>query len=318
MLMNYIKTVSLFIGMFVGAGFGTGAEVMLYFGKGGYISIILSSILIGVFAYIFAKSEKYLSKHIVLNSITNAIVFFCSMVNFIAMVSASETITSNEFGVAGIGIIISVLICILAVNELNCIKIFNSIIVPGIIIFMIVLASMTGLEIEICNIDYNFALYSTMNMVLGGHIMRREGKQYNDRQLIIVCIFIASVTFLLLSLCYGISLQAKTFIMTIYEMARRLRLSKIAWLIIIFAIVTTQISSGNVIAESINKLFNKKFSLIFLILLTLDCCTSDFGLIISKLYPLIGIIGIIYTISCFFIVISAKLNHKKSKKLYSN
>lgn len=316
MCLNYIKTVSLFIGLFVGAGFGTGAEIMLYFRNSGYISIILTSVLIGAIAFLFAKSDKYLAANKYLNNLSNVAVFFCSVVNFIAMVSACETITFNEFGMYGIGIVISLVICLLAVREINFIKIFNSLIVPAIIVFMIILASKTGLMLEIKAIEINIALYATMNMVLGGHVMRREGKQYNDKQLFSVCVLITLVAGVLLSICYCISLQAKDFVMPIYEMARREGLSTIAWLIILFAILTTQISSGNVIADVTNKLFNKVFSAFFLVLLTLNCASSDFGFIIAKLYPITGWIGVLYTLGCILVMILEQFKRIKRHRLY--
>lgn len=316
MCLNYIKTVSLFIGLFVGAGFGTGAEIMVYFSNSGYISIVLTSILIGVIAFLFAKSDKYIAENKYLNNLANVAVFFCSVINFIAMVAACETITFNEFGIIGIGIIISLVICFLAVKELNFIKIFNALIVPAIIVFMVILASKTGLTLEVKAIDINIALYATMNMVLGGHVMRREGKQYNDRQLFTVCLLITLVAGTLLSICYCISLQAKDFVMPIYEMARREGLSTIAWLIILFAILTTQISSGNVIAEVTNKLFNRVFSAFFLVLLTLNCASSDFGFIIAKLYPISGWIGVLYTLGCVIVMILGQFRRIKRHKLY--
>lgn len=317
MFISYIKTVSLFIGIFVGAGFGTGAEIMLYFGNSGYIAIILSSLLIGLIAFLFAKSDKYIVENKFLNNLSNIAVFFCSSINFIAMISACETITSNEFGKYGIGLIISLSICFLAVKELNFVKIFNALIVPCIIIFMIILASNTGLMIEIKTLDANFALYAAMNMVLGGHIMRREGKQYNDGQLMTVCLLISLIIGILLSVCYCIAVQAKGFAMPIYEMAKREGISKVAWLIILFAIVTTQISSGNVMAEVTNRLFNKTFSVMFLVLLAATYYNTKFEFIISKLYPLTGWIGVIYTIGCIIVMIIGQIRKIKKRKLYS-
>ncbi len=316
MIFSIFKTVFLFVGAVIGAGFATGSEVMLYFGNSNMLTIILAGLLIGLFAMVFASFGKISNKYKWLDNMLKIAVFFSSLITFCIMVAASDEVMRLSFNIRYVGAATGVIVAFLMLFDMRIIKLLNSIIVPFIVMLFIVMLVKTGGGSSGDFHPYNSFLYGSMNMLLGGYMMTCEGKQYSNKHILIIGGIVAAVMTGLLSLCYLISSEGVGFSMPLFEVARRIGLGQCAGIVIYLAIFTTLIGSGRVMGDIMCELGQSKwiFSII-LALVSVLIYSVDFKSSVSLLYPPIGWVGAFFTMSLIAVLFSHFVIRKHCKKL---
>lgn len=179
-----LKCAAVFIGTVIGAGFATGQEVLLYFGRSSIAVPIFSGILLGLFnAYFLAIGAKFndrINEHMLQNKakvLYDVCMFICAYITFIAMFSGVETLFVKIFSVKYTSVAWVVAAGFIAANGLRFMKGLNSVAVPVILLLTIVIFVYS--DKEKASGAYNFfngITYAAMNVMLSMGVMIRLGK----------------------------------------------------------------------------------------------------------------------------------------------
>ena len=177
------KLVFLFVGVVIGAGFATGSEIVLYFKNSGYISVVISGIIMGLLSIAFCYFGKLQSKYKIMKNLTKIVVFLSSIITYCIMISGTSELMYNQFGGKDFGIITGFVVAIIMLYDIRIIKILNLIIVPLIVLIMLVILIIGGGELY-SGFDFSSSLkYAGMNMLLGGYFMSEEGCDLSHRRI---------------------------------------------------------------------------------------------------------------------------------------
>ena len=319
------------IGAIIGAGFASGKEIYLFFyryGIHGLIGICICSILMG---YLFYKTFLIIKNYNVknyndfLNVIfknkflkeTNKILInIFLLISFFIMIAGFGAFLKQNFNINyTIGTSIITAICfIVFLNDLKGLSKINSILVPILIFFIIVIGmiSLKNIESVLCirnnateiNLYNNFFLqsiiYSSYNFILLIPIIVNFYDKLNKKNIVrisVISVLIFSVLLLseyfLLALKNGIEIS-KLEMPAIYIVGTMSSLlKKIYGIIILFSIITTAVSEGMGFLKvlNINKNDNWKVSLMMCIS-GMIVSYLGFGTLVKILYPAIGVMGL--------------------------
>lgn len=316
---NVFKLVFLFVGVVIGAGFATGSEIVLYFGKTGLPSVLFSALLMSSLAVIFCYFGKIKNRFKIANIFMKIVVFFSSVVTYCVMLSGSEEIIFATFGVRYFGLITGIVVAILMLYDMKIIKLLNVIIVPCIVLIMAgILAKSGGVWIDGFDCDSSVK-YAGMNMLLGGYFMAEEGNELSNKQ-ILLCgslVFVAMASLMLV--CYLISVQALNFSMPLFEVAKTNGIVFSAGIVIYLAIFTTLIGSGRAVADFMLKFDCKKLLVFtFFVLLGVQFFFLDFNSLVHFCYGKIGEIGMVVCLIVTVCTIEAYINSFINKKKHNN
>ena len=318
-----------------------GKEIYLFFGIygiNGIIGIIISQIIIGIIVYKTLKVSKEnnienysdFSKHInktsKINEITKKIINIFLLLSFYVMVAGFSAYFSQELGIPNIiGTIIIIVLCYITFmgNIEGIIKI-NTILIPILMIFIIILATKNINAFENINnkiIQPNFfksvysaILYSSYNSITLIPIVITLKKHIKSQQQIKIISILVIITLSILAISiYGLILKVdidinKLELPTVYVAGMSGKIYKLIYGgIILVAIFTSSISAGYSILE--NYIDNpKKYKKIAIIMCTSGILVSKIGFsnLINSLYPIFGLLGILQ------ILFLIKNNHTKT------
>ncbi len=323
------ETLFVLIGTFVGAGFASGKEVFNFFTCYffyGIISIFIFSILLFLLIYkclniktnfkinnynefIFYLEKKYkFFNHEFFLFIIN--IFLAS--SFFIMVAALSSLFEYQFNIAKfLTIILTVFICFIIFykKNINFIYIINSILMPILILFVILLCSLNvnldNLAFYEINSNLNLItaifmglLYFSYNSLLLIPIVFNlkiiENKKINLKVSLTFSLIIFLLTFLinlLLLSFYNFVYNLELPILYISNSSYKI-FSFIYFFVILSAIFTTMISSGYSFVSNFNE-NNFKIKLIIFLAFSFIFCLFSFSDLINFFYPLFGLIGFI-------------------------
>ena len=318
---HVFKLVFLFVGVVIGAGFATGSEIVLYFKNTGYLSVLLSSIIMGLCSILFCYFGRLNKKFKIVNNLTKIVVFLSSIVTYCIMISGTSELIYTQFGIKYFGIITGFVVAILMLYDMRIIKILNLIIVPLIVIIMLVILVVSSGEIYRGIDIFSSLKYAGMNMLLGGYFMSEEGRDLSHKQILSAGVLVAFVMAILMSICYMISMQASASSMPIFEVARSHSLGVLAAIVVYLAIFTTLIGSGRAFADMILKFVPHKW-FVFILFFTLGCYFDglDFAALVAFCYDEIGEMGLVVCFAVFCNLIYGIIYKIKSdyKNKYNN
>ena len=329
---NISKIVMVILGTIIGAGFASGREIYIFFGKygeWGILGIIISGILTGSIIYNVLKITKernvYTYQELIknknlkypkANKIVNFIVNSFLLVSFFVMVAAFCAFMKQTFGIKQyISSTIFVLICYIVFEKsLKGMMKINEFLVPILLVFIFflgvknipslietkpIIKHSLSLEFLISSI-----LYTSYNSIILVPILISM-KMYikNEKEIKLISI-ISSIFIIILSLCIYFLLSTGGIIVKEIELPL-IKITKkmgnnymnIYSFVIIAAIFTSAISAGYSYLKNISK--NKKMYDINLILICIIAIATSyigFSNLVQYLYPIFGILGIIQII----------------------
>lgn len=322
-----IKIIFIIIGTFVGAGFASGKEILLFFfqyGDLGITGMVISSCFIGIILYKTIRicqrnqidSYDTFVEHIfesnILKKIIKKWINIFLLFTFSVMISGFCSFIKQEFLIQKyVSYCIIVFFCIFALSKkMDVIMLISNILVP-VIILVIIYFSLNkyfmGTEfVEIHNKknDYMFfvhaILYSNYNLLSMIPITIITSKLINKKKHAIHIAIPCTVVILLLSCCMFFILhhlpnQDLILDFPIVRSAEMLGKSykNIYCIIIAISIVTTALSVGYTYIE------NNKSKLIVLLFFSFMAIQFSFSDLLEFLYPMFGIIGLIQS---YFII----------------
>lgn len=322
-----IKVISVIMGTIIGAGFASGKEIYIFFvkyGKYGILGIIISSTIIGLIIYKvlqiskkekvenYEKLLKKINNNEKINEIIKNIINIFLLISFYIMIAGFSAYFSQELKIPNIiGTILICIICYITFkgNIESLIKV-NTILIPILLIFIIILAAKNITAIENINKIYEgktllksifgAILYSSYNSItLIPIIISLKKHITNKKQIKIVAIITTILLIILAMSIYIITLKIDININqielpTIYVAGMIGKIYKYIYgIIILIAIYTSAISAGYGILENYIK-NPKKYKKISKIMCISGIIVSNigFGNLVNSLYPVFGILGI--------------------------
>ncbi len=308
-----------------------GKEIYLFFGIygiNGIIGIIIAQAIIGVITYkvltICKKNEiqnygtfiQQLNKNKKINDVMNIIINTFLLITFYVMIAGFSAYFSQELRIPNIigTITITILCYIIFMGNIDGIIKINSILIPILIIFIIILASKNISVYENINLKmtetsliksiYSAILYSSYNSItLIPIIISLKKYLKNKTQITIASVLVVAILIILAISIYGLILKVdldieKLELPTVYVAGMFGKIYKYLYGgIILVAIFTSCISAGYSILENyIEKPKTYKAIAIILCLSSLLVSNIGFSNLINLLYPVFGILGIIQII----------------------
>ena len=319
-----LKCAAVFIGTVIGAGFATGQEVLLYFGRSSIAVPIFSGILLGLFnAYFLAIGAKFndrINEHMLQNkakALYDVCMFICAYITFIAMFSGVETLFVKIFDIKYTSVAWVVAAGFIAANGLRFMKGLNSVALPVILLLTIVIFAYS--DKEKANGAYNFfngITYAAMNVMLSMGVMIRLGKTATKKSIWASGCATAVVMATMLAL---ITLVVKKSggEMPVYVAADKVGLKYAAGAVILLSVFTTMVSALETAAEIIAPDEKKKTAgVIFVTLLSLPFqALFSFENIVDYYYPVVSGMGILIVIVLSVFVIFKKRDGKIKKSV---
>lgn len=325
---NIFKVVFVIVGTLIGAGFASGKEIYLFFGKYGEIGkigIILTGILTGIIIYkvlVITKTyeinnynkllERINWKHSKLNKYINLIVNGFLLISFYIMIAGFSAYIAQTYNVPiYISAIIFAFTCyIIFKKSIQGVIKANEILVP----LLIILIAYLGIK----NIPYSFIqnsmleesskgwligsiLYASYNSILLIPVLTGLRNYLDSRKQIIKISIISSTIIIVLALfIYFLLLRGEFFVseleMPLIEISLQFGIifKYIYGFVIISSIFTSAISAGYSFLGNVSKT-RKNYEIILLTMCITGIAVSNIGFskLVEILYPLFGVLGLI-------------------------
>ncbi len=335
---NNLKVIFVIIGTLIGAGFASGKEIYTFFfsyGEKGIISILISSILIGIIIYdsLYIIKEKETKKYqnfldeIVsknknrnIKKIINIIINLFMLVSFYIMIAGFGAYCNQQISIKPIiGSLILVIICWIILNKnIKGVVILNQIIVPILIFFITIIGIINFTKIDILNLsDYivntnntnwfmSGVLYSSYNAILLIPVLITLQKYIKEKKQIsqisiIVTIIITILSISIFFMLIKVDVDIENLEMPIaYVITNIYPYFKIIYaIILLFSILTTAISLGNSFVENMKRKSRKNI-INFICISSILVSGIGFSNLINILYPLFGYLGLIEIFAIIF------------------
>lgn len=327
---NTFKVIFVIIGTLIGAGFASGREIYLFFGKYGEnakIGIILTGIITGIIIYKVLEITKTYEinnynkllervnwKHSKLNKYINLIVNSFLLISFYIMIAGFSAYMLQTYNTPiYISNIIFVMICyIIFKKSIQGVIKANEILVP----ILIILIAYLGIK----NIPHSFnangistiqgttstwiigsVLYASYNSILLIPVLTGL-RNYLDskKQIIKISIISSSIIIILALFIYSLLLRGEFFVseleMPLIEITMQFgKIFKYIYgFVIIASIFTSAVSAGYSFLGNVSKT-KKSYEIILLIICITGIAVSNIGFsnLVEILYPLFGILGLI-------------------------
>ena len=255
----------------------------------------------------------------------NALIYLCGFITLAAMLAASEDILYAMTSLHFLGLVSGILGIAIVVLGIEKIKFLNTIAVPLIISFIIILFVKNG------NFDFSGGgsvirpvAYGALNIFLAGELMVKEGAKASNREIAFVSI-ITGLFLAVMLIAIQCTISGNTSSMPMLDVANKLNLTLISQLLVYLAVFTTLVSSAELmvsltcdfIAKS-EMLSSPKFAPVFsgrlvpamfALVISYPLTILGFDNIVDWFYPLISVCGLISTFA--IIILAIKKRYKK-------
>lgn len=318
----------LILASIIGAGFASGKEIQVFFTQYGYLSFLSIIITFFIF-YILIKlylsyGKKYNAQSIlnVNNSIfpkfyklLNLFYLICCFIVLAGMFAGVFELYLNITNVlwAKVFVLITILLCVIAnAGGIKFINAINNILMP---ITMIILFIIAIKNLNFNNpVNYSFSnnnilksvfsliTYVGMNVMLAGSVLLQVGHKFSKNN-IKKSAFFSSLILTLIIFLFNLVMLFNNVNSQMPMLTFAFELSKFWGLIVLFSIWFCIYSSATSLTFSLSKCINLKNNIISILIVVSGAYLISligFNKIVAKLYPLIGLLGIVFSIKLFF------------------
>lgn len=338
-LSKTLQVAAVFIGTIVGAGLASGKEITEFFtsyGIASFVGIILCGIFyIGICSIISTISGKYslnsytdlinLVSPNILGKITGLITTLYLLSSASIILAGSGALLNQFLGIPKIvGSIIMVIMAItILLKETDGLIGVNLVIVPSL---LIIISILTILYFAFCRdsisldslmsvkpLKSNWAissiLYAGYNILCCSGVLVPLSTKFNNRKHVNCGIVLGVMGLTILCLCINLMLMLNIphifslEIPLLYVANRFGRLIQIFLVaIILLEMFSTEVSDIYSISKSIEQVFHIKFKkvIFIVILIALPISQIGFSNLISTLYPLFGLLSLIFVSQCVY------------------
>ncbi|MCQ2602417.1 MAG: hypothetical protein MJ193_00675 [Clostridia bacterium] len=325
-MLTALKISFLYIGTAIGAGFSSGKEIALFFGETSPYSAMLAGVFIAILCLLFLVAGKVSA--IPQNFAVKTATFICACISLFSMLAGGEFILENLSGIPLLSLLMAVVGGIVVILGIEKIKIANSILIPLLIAFLIVIYIKIGTPV----FQKPFSIlkpirYAGLDVLLGGIMLSREGKKLTYKQIFLSAIGVAiSMSIILFILQNTVLSVENNSTMPVFDISKTVGLEVIAGILIAIAIFTTLISALDIVTDytadflvskgKMKPSFSSRAIIVFGAL-TLFYPVSFLGFenIVNFFYPFVSMTGIVLVV---WTAISLLVAFVKNKKEHSN
>ncbi len=303
-----------------------GKEIYLFFGiygVNGVIGIIIAQVLVGLIIYkTITITEKYNIKNYSqliekintnnkINEIIKIIINIFLLISFYVMVAGFSAYFAQELGIPNIiGTSIIIVLCYMVfIGNIESLIKVNTILVPILIIFIILLSvknidaynniNQKMIEKDIAKCIYSAIIYSSYNSITLIPIIVTLKKHIKNKTQLIKISTICTIILIILAISvYGIILKVdinlnQVELPTVYVAGQSGSIYKYLYgLTIILAIFTSAISAGYSILENyVQKPKRYKSIAITICISAIFVSRIGFSNLVNLLYPVLGLLG---------------------------
>lgn len=330
--MKTLSLAMLLVGTIIGAGFASGRELLSFFGNNISLAVApLCGLGFFIFSVLFMSIGRLIKAKDVgeVNSalfgkarfLADIFLLFNSLTVLGGMLAGMDSLFSQILPIAPAYSILSGLLCAVIVGKgLKGLLGGNMIIVPFIIISTVIICclSSAGATFSGTN-EVGFAaaaIYVGMNMMLAATVLTTV-KDFNKKQIFIGS-GIAAIVITALMFCIILALNASGCDgeMPVLEMAaqKSRALFYLAVFVVAISIFTTMMTAMNGLTDWLDALIcDRKYSISIVLLSGLIISNFGFERVISVLYPVIGIFGLVYIGICFVYVLRSRKKSANTK-----
>ena len=349
-LIKVFQVATVFIGTIVGAGLASGKEITEFFtmyGVNSFLGIIACGIFYIVISSIISKISIYynLSSYSdVINIISpNILGKFTGFITTFFLISSASIILAGSgalihqfFGIPkilGSLIMISIAVFFLLRGTEGLIEI-NSFIVPGLIgtitliTFLyfafcrdtILFSNISGFHVKKSGLAISTILYAGYNTLSASGVLVPLSTQMKKTKTMIIGVIVGAIGLTILCLMINLLLTVNQPYIYNYEIpllfvANRFGniIQALLLVIIWLEMFSTEVSDIYSISKTLEQSFNIKFKKAIFIVLGIALLISQFGFgnLITKLYPMFGLLSLIFISQCIIFFF-------KHKKDFSN
>lgn len=330
-MIKVFVAVSLIFGTVVGSGFLSGNEIVVFFSRFGalsYLYITLASVLMFFAFYYFLRHGSKVGEFIQKNKCLNFLILAISIVFCASMFAGIK----NLFGYFDSGVYYFLVVMLLLVSlfvtakGIGGLERANAVLTPIFsVIFLIVIIFSLGKGDGSSSGNFAWAgiiyapLYVSLNVSMSVFVLAKMGEKLNKKQTFFASLFSSLMLFGFLMICNVIlqknpnSFSGEMPILDIVKYNRILFIFE--YFVILIGCFTTLFSLLFTINNTLkNYIKNNLFCIFLSVFLPFIISSIGFSEIISFLYPICSIFGIIIILfSVFFLEKTDKIIHSKRK-----
>lgn len=317
----------LILASIIGAGFASGKEIQVFFTQYGYLSFLSIIITFFIFYILIKLYLNYGKEHnaqSILNvnktifpkfhKLLNLFYLICCFIVLAGMFAGVFELYLNITNViwAKVFVVITILLCVIAnAGGIKFINAINNILMP---ITMIILFIIAIKNLNFNNpVNYSFSnnnivksvfsliTYVGMNVMLAGSVLLRVGHKFSDNN-IKKSAFFSSLILTLIIFLFNLVMLFNNVNSQMPMLTFAFKLSKFWGLIVLFSIWFCIYSSATSLTFSLSKCINLKNNIISILIVVSGAYLISligFNKIVAKLYPLIGLFGLLVSIKLF-------------------
>jgi uncharacterized membrane protein YkvI len=306
-----LKTSAVFIGTLIGAGFATGREISLYFGNSSPSVPIFAALLSGVFCALFLLAGRW-GLNVIPTKGGRLMLSLFSIAAFIiyaAMISGAEELLYDSLGLKFGGFITAVIIAAICLASPEGLKNLNIVAVPAITLLVAVLFMRSGDYALPRALNFHNAFaYTALNIFLGGFLIVPDGKKMIIKEIIMTGVLTAIFIGIIIFTVYYLILFSPASVMPSVEAARHMGLELIATAVVFLAIISTMAGCFTALAAIVNtSIKSKRLSSFIVISAGTFAALIGFKYIVNYGYPIVSIIGTVYTVSLIAAIIRGRV-----------
>ena len=306
--MKEFGKIMLIIGTVIGSGFASGKEISVFFSRFGifsYLFIFFSAIMFFTLFYFILRNGERGIKNFSSLKIFSVISVIVSVVFASSMFAGTLTILRSENNFLNIlsAFLLLLIAYLVSKKEVKALAKINTFLIPLAVVALVVcaLANIQQQRVVINNQSFfteglfSF-LYVIMNVSTSSVIIGNLGKNLTKKQSFVTSLFSATILFLLLILINLVLLENGQYLnaqMPLLEMSNGAYKTMIK-VVIFIGCLTTLLSLVFTISDSLKRLKISGF-ISGVISVVIPFCASFFGFgkIVSLLYPVVSVLGII-------------------------
>ena len=308
--MKNFGRIMLIVGMVIGSGFASGKEIAVFFSRFGYFSYIFIPfaflLFFGVFYWILSHGKNGIEK-ISSSKFYSSLYILISLVFTSSMFAGTKTTISTNVIPFDVVIVFFLLIfCIyVAKNGLLVLTKINSYLIPfTIFILMLCLIKNRGAIVTFENGSFFSGilfsiLYVVMNISTSSFVIGQLGQSMSKRSMIIVSFFasfILSILLLFINLTLLKHPESLSYSMPLLQISGGY-VYVLMRIVIFVGCLTTLLSLVYTTSQNLQKLeICGVFNILISIILPFLASFLGFGKIVSILYPIVSVLGILLVI----------------------
>lgn len=324
------KTAALYVGTAIGAGFSSGREIALFFGKSSPLNVAISAIFMSLLCALFLIAGK--NKLMPKGKIVGFFIFLSASISLCSMLAGGDYIMQSMTGIPlAFGLSMTILGGIIVVLGIEKIRVLNAIIVPLIVLSV----AMIFFKLSTPQYSLSFSIakpimYSGLDVLLGGVIISEEGERLSYKEILLSCIMICLFLFGMLFMLQTVVLSdTNDSLMPVLAVSEKLQLKFFCGVLIAGAIFTTLVSSLKIVSDRVSSCLkstrhlysfadekSKAFLVFFCLLIAYPLSFFGFDNIVDKLYPFNSVCGVVLTaiVISRLIVFAIKKSRAKARE----